>query len=279
MQDAYNHCERLVREADKDRFLACLFAPAEERRRLLALYAFNLEIARVREMVREALPGELRLQWWHDTLVGRMSGDVAAHPVAAALIDTVDRCRLPVEPLLELIEARRFDLYDEPMQSVAELDEYARKTSSVLFALAGHILAGEEPAVAEAAVPAGIAYAVTGLLRAFAAHAARRRLYIPIEVLDRHKLSSEDVFAAKTTAPLMAALTDMRDHVRANYRAFRACARALPAAAEPAFLPLAIVPPVLTRMDARRSDPFVSSDIPQWRRQWAQWRAAKRGFR
>ena len=268
-----------MRDADKDRFLACLFAPAEGRRHLAALYAFNLEVARVREVAREALPGELRLQWWHDTLAGRAGGEVAAHPVAVALIDTIDRCRLPVEPLLELIEARRFDLYDEPMQTSADLNEYARRTSSELFRLAGRILAGDSPAVAEAAVPAGIAYAVTGLLRAFAAHAARRRLYIPVEVLDRHGASSEDVFAAKVTEPLRSSLTDMRDHARAHYRAFCACASALPAAAEPAFLPLAIVAPALVRMDAGGYDPFVGADLPQWQRQWSLWRAAKRGFR
>src|SRR5215467_1115017 len=97
MQDAYAHCEALVRAADKDRFLAALFAPAEPRRHLFALYAFNGEIARVRELAREVLPGEIRLQWWRDVLNGEARGEVAASPVAAALRDTVARCALPVE--------------------------------------------------------------------------------------------------------------------------------------------------------------------------------------
>ena len=57
MQDAFAHCGALVRAADKDRFLSALFAPAEHRGALLALYAFNIEIARIREVAREALPG------------------------------------------------------------------------------------------------------------------------------------------------------------------------------------------------------------------------------
>jgi phytoene synthase len=61
MQDAYAHCETLVRAADKDRYLAGLFAPAAARRHLYALYAFASEIARVREAAREPLPGEIRL--------------------------------------------------------------------------------------------------------------------------------------------------------------------------------------------------------------------------
>jgi len=70
MQDAFAHCEGLVRAADRDRFLTTLFAPAEHRPALLALYAFNLEVARVREIVHEPLAGEIRLQWWNDVLEG-----------------------------------------------------------------------------------------------------------------------------------------------------------------------------------------------------------------
>ena len=80
MQDAFAHCETLVRAADKDRFLATLFAPAEHRRGLFALYAFNIEVSRVREVVREPLSGEIRLQWWSEVLGGEGRGEVAANP-------------------------------------------------------------------------------------------------------------------------------------------------------------------------------------------------------
>src|SRR5262249_57412268 len=113
MQDAFAHCEGLVRAADKDRFLTTLFAPAEHRNALLALYAFNLEIARVREVAHEALAGEIRLQWWCDALEGCGEG----HPVAAALRANIARYQLPLGPLPTLLDARRFALYDQPMRS------------------------------------------------------------------------------------------------------------------------------------------------------------------
>ena len=99
MPDAFAHCEELVRVADQDRFLASLFAPAEHRGALFALYAFNVEVSRVREAVREPLAGEIRLQWWRDVLAGEGRGEVAANPVAAALAATIARYRLPVERL------------------------------------------------------------------------------------------------------------------------------------------------------------------------------------
>src|SRR3954447_26177762 len=119
MADSFEHCEALVREGDKDRFLATLFAPQKYRRALFVLYAVNLEVARTRELAREPMPGEIRLQWWRDALGGVGRGDVEAHPVAAALRDVVVRYRLPPRTLVALIDARTSDLYDEPMASVS----------------------------------------------------------------------------------------------------------------------------------------------------------------
>ena len=81
MHPAY--CADLVRNTDKDRFLASLFAPAERREALHALYAFDIEVARVRDLAREPMPGEIRLQWWSDVLSGTRAGEAAANPVAA----------------------------------------------------------------------------------------------------------------------------------------------------------------------------------------------------
>src|SRR5271170_5182305 len=140
MQDAFAYCTELVRKADRDRFLASLFAPAEHRDALNALHAFNVELARVREVAREALPGEIRLQWWTDVLAGERRDEASANPVAAALLTTIERHRLVAERLNALIAARRFDLYDEPMATMADLEAYAAQTSSALIALAAQIL-------------------------------------------------------------------------------------------------------------------------------------------
>src|SRR4051794_29410710 len=102
MADAFDHCEALVREADRDRFLATLFAPQKFRRALFALYAFHGEIARVRDLAREPMPGEIRLQWWRDAFAGAGHGDVRANPVASALLDTIVRYRLPPQAFTEM---------------------------------------------------------------------------------------------------------------------------------------------------------------------------------
>jgi phytoene synthase len=274
---AYAECEAIVRAADRDRYLADLFVPAEKRRHVHALHAFSHEIARVRDMVREPMPGEIRLQWWRDALVGERPGEADAHPVAAALLDTVTRFRLPRQPLLDLIEARVFDLYDDAMPTVGDLEGYCGETSSALIRMASLVLGdGADLGGADAAGHAGVAYAVTGLLRAFAFHAARGQVYLPKDVLDRHGVGRHAIAAGTDSPALRAALAEMRVLARSHHDRATALATALPKAIGPAFLPLSLVPLYLARMERADYAPFRTAvEVPQWRRQWRLWRAAR----
>ncbi len=270
MQDAFAYCAELVRGADRDRYLAALFAPAERREALFALYAFNVEVGRVREAAREPLPGEIRLQWWRDVLSGERGGEAGAHPVAAALLRTIERHRLPTGKLLDLIEARRFDLYDEPMVGIADLEVYAKRTSSTVIDLAAKILDADAQLAADSA---GTAYGLVGVMRAFPLHAARHQLYIPAELLERHGVRADDVFVGRSSTGLNAALAELRTLARHHLATACQRLRALPRAADPAFLPLAVVRSALDRLD--RSNAFAPADISPWRRQWLIWRAAR----
>jgi 15-cis-phytoene synthase len=280
MQDAFAHCEALVRAADKDRFLAALFAPAERRGALHALYAFNIEIARVREIIREPLAGEIRLQWWNDAIAGQVGGEVGSNPVAAALLAAVARYRLPAALLTGLIAARRFDLYNDPMLELADFNDYARATSSAVIELSARLLDGADmPDLGRLAFHAGLGYAIAGLLKAFPIHAARGQLYLPVEVLERHGAQQQDFAAKQATPELRAALTEMRQRAREHLAQAGRLAGGIPAAALPALLPVALARSLLDRMDRRDYDPFVPVEIALWRRQWRLWRAARRPSR
>ena len=271
MADAADYCAKLVRTADRDRYVAALFAPAEHRDALYALYAFNSEVARVRDVAREPLPGEIRLQWWSDVLRGERGGEAHANPVAAALLTSIAQYRLAPDRLIDLVEARRFDLYDEPMATFAELETYASKTSSALFALAAQILSGAEAETA--AEPAGRAYAIAALLRGLPLHAARRQLYLALELLDRHGVKTADIYAGRTSSGLNAAAAELRQAARRYLAA--ACERlpTVPRETLPAFLPLALIRPALDRLE--RSDALAPAELSPWRRQWLIWRAAR----
>lgn len=276
MEAAFRYCERVVREVDKDRFLATLFAPAERRPDLFALYAFNCEIERVRQLAREPMPGEIRLQWWRDALTGVRRSEAAANPVAAALFETIASHGLPSGRLLDLVEAHSFDLYGDPMMTLGELEGYGLKTASTLFELATKIVAGSvHPAATALSREAGVAYTVARMLMAFPWHAARRQLYVPLDILERHGAEPDDIFTGHASLPLRAALAEMRLRARQHLAAAREILPAVPAAALPVFLPAALVRPMLARMEGRSYDPFSPAEIPQWRRQWILWRASR----
>jgi phytoene synthase len=115
------------------------------------------------------------------------------------------------------------------------------------------------------------------VLRSFARHASRRQLYVPADVLERHGARIEDVMAGTTTPALGAALAELRGEVRRHLAAFERALAQTPAAAMPALLPVALVPGYLAVMERRGYDPFrTAAEVPQWRRQWTLWRAARR---
>jgi phytoene synthase len=245
MRANYQHCERVVRDGDRDRYIASLFAPAERRPHLHALYAFDCELSLVPHRVHEALAGEMRLQWWRDALAGEARGDTAAHPVAAALLDTVARCGLPVEPLERLIDTRALDLYDDPLSDLEELATHGRQTASTVFDLAARIL-DRDADVADVAGPAGIAATLVGSL---------------------HSRAHRETRIAIAPADLAARAREELDRARRHWHA-------VSPAAMPAFLPLALVSAELARAGADPSKPVTLSP---WRRQWLLWRAARRG--
>lgn len=276
MQSNFEHCAALVREADRDRYLATLFAPAEHRPGLFALYAFNVEIARVRELAREPMPGEIRLQWWREVLSGERDGEAAAHPVAAALRETINRHAIMSDRLIALIDAHTFDLYDDPMASFAALQSYAMRTAGTIVEIAACILAGDiKPAVVGLAMDAGHAQSIAYLLAMFPRHAARRQLYVPLDVLDHHAVNREEIFARQASEALRAALAEMRNHARQHLAAAQAKLSSVPAEILPGLLPVAPVGPALGRMERADYDPFRLEPLPAWRRQWLLWRAAR----
>lgn len=278
---AYAFCADLVRAQDRDRFLAALFAPEAARRHLFALYAFNVEVARVRDVIREALPGEVRLAWWREVIEGEGRGDVAGHPVAVALLDTMARCDLPGAALVALADARIFDLYDDPMPGLADLEGYAGETASALMRLAALVLAPRATAdTAAAAGHGGVAQALAGLMRSLPLHAARGQCFLPLDVLVRHGLDREAAVSGRASPALKAALQDLAGSARAHLKAAAEALAAFPVeeaqALAPAFLPLCLIEGDLKAL-AGVKDPFREvAGLSPVRRQLALWWAARR---
>ncbi len=282
LADAYAHCNTMLRDGDRERWLANLFAPAEVRPNLHALYAFSLEIARIRDVVSDPRPGEIRYQWWREALEGAPRGDVVAHPVAHAILDTIAKFRLPIAAFTNLVDARTFDLYDDPMPGLRQLEGYCGETCSALFRLASIMLVegrGAEATAhsgAEATAHAGVAYALIGLLRALPWHAARGQLYLPADRLAAHGASRDDVLQGRFSPGLRDFLAEIRLLARCRVAEAKKGMQDMQPAARISLLPIALVEPLLAQMDRADYNPFKSVvSLPPWRAQWILWRTSR----
>jgi phytoene synthase len=268
-------CADLVRAHDFTRYASTLFVPADQRRALLAIYAFNVEISRVREQVSQPLPGEVRLQWWSDMLAGTGHGGVEGNPVAAELKLAIRNWRLPVERLSRMIDEHQFDLYNDPMPTMAALEGYINDTSSALFSLGAGIAGPPSEEIEHLARHAGFAQGMTRVLAALPQDTSRRQLFVPLQLLESHGSTMEEVFAGKWTPKLRAALDQLIGEAREHLETAFALLAGAPPEVRPIFLPLALVARDLKGMSRADSDPFVPRFTSRFRTLWTLWRASK----
>lgn len=265
-----------LRQHDRDRYQTCLFAPAPSRDHLFALYAFNYEVAKTAEVVSEPMLGQIRLQWWRESLEGIYAGTPRAHDVVEPLARAVAATDLPQEGLEALITAREFDLEGEPPQTLNALESYAAGTSSQLLRLALKVLGVDSAAAETAAHHLGIAWAYLGLLRAVPFHARQKRLYLPVDLCHAAGVDYGGLFELHGSEALSAVARDIAAAAAEHLRLARA-AGGVPRAARAPLLLATLTDGQLRRLEAAGYDPFhpdLQAEAPGqiWRLAWAHWR-------
>lgn len=268
-------CADLVRTSDFERYAATLFVSPDQRRALLSLYAFNIEIARVREQISQPLAGEIRLQWWDDLLGGTELGDAVGNPVAAELLHTIERLRLPHDRLRRMIDAHRFDLYDEPMPTMADLQGYLYDTASALFGLGAQALNDGLPVDDAATYHAGLAIGLARIVEALPRHAARGQSYLPADLLAQFRIDTNDVAAGKTTAELTELLRHLAMEARTHLDEAIALLGSVPKLSRKAFLPLAVLGRELAVIEDKTYNPFAPQPMSRLRLLTSMWFKAR----
>ena len=254
--DLASRLAQSVRAADPDRYFSVLFAPAPARPHLFALYAFNHEVARIAETVREPMLGAIRLEWWRETAEQAARGAPRNHDVARGLAALFAAHKVDLAVLEGIIAARAFDASAERFADFASLESYVDATGGALMRAACTILGGD-PSVAR---PAALAYGLAGLLRAMPFHNNRHKLYLPLDLLAAVDLTPEEFFVAKDDAHIASVVRQVALRARDHFLAARKGPR--PRAALPALLPAALVPCYLRRLSRMR-------DVSIHRRQMA----------
>ena len=257
-----------VRRNDPDRYLCTLFAPSDRRPGLLALLAFNHEVAKIRETVSEPMLGQIRLQWWRESLDGIEAGTPRRHEVVLALAEAMHRHGLPRVLFDRLLDARERDLDDVPFATMSDLEDYVRDTASGLAVLQSAVLGlGEAAQPVAERVAAG--FALAGLIRATAHLARQKRMALPEAVAITHGVRPEELFELRDHAGLRDAVGSMADRARALLADVP-----VDRAARPLLLPAVLARHDLARL-ARAGhnvfDPTLNTPSPGrvWRLWWA----------
>jgi NADH dehydrogenase [ubiquinone] 1 alpha subcomplex assembly factor 6 len=246
-----------LRRHDRDRYLTALFAPAERRGALIALYAFNFEVAKTREIVHEPLLGRIRLQWWRESIDAIYRGlPLRKHEVVEPLAAAIRRHDLTRYHFDRLIDAREADLADEPPASLAALELYAEDTAARLVRLALEILDARDEAAGEAGRHLGIAWALTGLLRALPVHARQRRVSLPADLIAETRLDVARFLELKPSPALRQIVEQLAQRAREHLSAARAKRAAIPRQALAALLIGTLADSHLGRLARAGYDPF-----------------------
>lgn len=262
-----------LRRADEDRYFATLFAPADKRAALFALYAFHHELARVAESAREPMMQAIRLQWWREALQGAREQKPRRHHTVTALAELFAKHDLPPELFETMIDAREDDAAETTFPDLLALERYCDATGGNLMRLASRILGEANDDLAHLA---GVTHALAGILRAIPFHAARGKVYLPEDFLAEAGTSRDEILqthSGKKLGPVIARIAQFAsDHLAAGRKI------AKPGSALPAFLPAATAPLYLKRVTAPGFDAFRTPvDIPLYRRQLAMLRTSWRG--
>lgn len=269
------YCLDEVRRHDHDRYLTALFLPAERRSAALALYAFNLEIARTREIVSEPLLGQIRLQWWRETIEGLYAGTPREHPVVDALGVAIREYGLPRDGLDGLIDAREADLDDGPPPDIKALENYAAGTSGELSALVMQTLDETGETAMTAARGVGTAWAIIGLARAVGFHAQTQRIYIPEELLSEYEVERRRLFDLKPSAGLNRAIEAMVERASCYLTDARSSSADITKTARRGLLLASLADRYIRAIRKAGFDPFgipAAQVSPVLQMAWAAWR-------
>ena len=260
-QSDLDYCLQQIRRFDRDRYLTVLAAPQRTAADLAVLYAFNLELAMVRDSVSEPMLGRIRLQWWREAIAELFTGRLRRHAVLASLAALHARNPLGRGWFDRMIDARESELDDAIPADLAALESYADATSGDLLRLAAEAV-GLDPASGDVAAlirHVGIGYGLTGIARAALHLAGQRRTMLPADLQAKHGLSLDLLYELKPQPGLTAAIAELataaRDHLAAAKRL------AAPRPLQPALRIGTLARAELARLERRGFDLFDARSI------------------
>ncbi|KAJ2377870.1 hypothetical protein IW150_001135 [Coemansia sp. RSA 2607] len=276
------YCRRLVQRSDLDGYLVSLFSPRAAREAVWAVRALNVEV--VRAATGPEAAARLRLAFWRDSVQRMYSDTPDRTPIARCVHDAVHRHNISRTWLKRLVAERELrlgpaDAAAAGFATVADVERYGERAYACLLHPHLEALGVRDMHADNAARAIGVATAIAATARSLPLLLAHRRCDLPADLVARHAVDLDDLYAAPRPTPqLQAAVYDLA--TRAYTRlcgAAEVYAPAAPPAAFPALLTAVPVKHWLERLEAANFDVF---DRRLQRRElslmWHLWRASRR---
>lgn len=234
-------CHDQVSRLDHDRFVIAMAAPPATRQHLMALFAFNSEVAAISESVSETMLGQMRLQWWREQVDAASSGGPRPAGIAGDLHDTIRHADLSPELFYRFLAGRERDLEAGPPESLDCLVRYCEDTSATLTELALNVSGHQsrEGAVSQVARHSGIAWALIGLIRSMPYHTERARCFMPRDMLAAAGIDWHDMNIPKNRLAVPSLVAPLANVAAEHEVSARRLSRDIPA---DALAPLLVLP-------------------------------------
>lgn len=271
------YCREQVRLQTQDYFLCDLLLDEPARSLATVVHCFHAEISSLCLAAQEPMAGEIRLQWWVEVLEGQRAGEAQGNPLARVLLSALDTNQLSSSGLQAKLKAHIFDLYRDPMETRTMLEGWCGETRSTLFQIVA-LTAGSKQSseLADACGHAGVALGIAGLLENLAFHRSRNQVYVPTDLLSAMGLSSAE-FLSETGAAQVQAVQAMVDLANEHHSLALTALSKIEGKGRMAFLPLALVPHYLLRIETHPMSAFTGlATVSQFRKQWILWRNSRK---
>jgi len=223
----YTISSACYRKADYEGFLCTQFFPKHQQQTQMALKAFNIELASIRESVSNTDIGRMRMQFWRDSLVKIFDGIPPQQPVALALAYAIQEQdiyhqkklahqgqqgqRKPSASLSDpemsliwfkrMITERELNLSDPQFVTLAQMESYCENTFGSLLYLQLESVGVKSLEADHAASHLAKAMGIATMLRAFPFHMHQNRMVIPAEITAKVRLFLENIFASSVPPP------------------------------------------------------------------------------
>ncbi|CAL8247560.1 unnamed protein product [Lota lota] len=246
------YCIDLVRKRDYDGFVCSLLFPEVSRRSSLALRAFNVELAQVKDSVSQKTIGLMRMQFWKTAIEEIYRDDAPLQPVSTELCKAVRQHHLTKRWLLRIITEREKDMEDRAYRNLQELEAYSENTQSSLLYLLLESLGVKNVHADHAASHIGKAQGIVTCLRAVPYNSSRRKVYLPMDVCMLHGASQEDFIRGSREQNVRDVIYDIASQAHIHLEHARSFSKNVPASAAPAFLQTVVLEDYLQKV--RRAD-------------------------